>query len=133
MYRMSVPFISDGRERVFGSDTSAKFDLKYVQGCAVVAATGEVDLGASSVLHDVLTEAAETSDRIIIELTAVTLLASSGMNVMVDALNRHHHRQRGTLCLVGLSRAVREVLDIARLSTQFPIYASVREAVAELA
>ena len=130
---MSVPFISEGRERAFGSDTSAVFDLKYVQGCAVIAAAGEVDLSASSVLHEVLTEAAEYADRIIIELTAVTLIASSGMNVMVDALNQHHHRQRGTLCLVGLTRGVREVLDIADLTTQFPIYPSVREAVAELA
>jgi anti-sigma B factor antagonist len=133
MCRMSVPFVSDGRERALGSEAPAVVDLEYVQGCAVVAAAGELDLYAAPALRGVLTEAAESADRIIIDLTGVTFLDSAGMTVMVDALNLHHHRQRGTLCLVGLSRAEHQVLDITNLTSQFPIYPSLREAIAELA
>ena len=98
-----------------------------------MAAVGEIDLGAAPALHGLLTQAAEYADRIVIDLSDVTFLDSTGMTVMVDALNQHHHRQRGTLCLVGLSRPVRKVLDITGLTSQFPIYLSLREAVAELA
>jgi anti-anti-sigma factor len=133
MCRMSVPCISDRLQWLFGSDGPAVFDVECVRGCAVVVAAGEIDLAASPALHEVLTEAAQSADRIIIDLTDVTFLDSTGMTVMVDALNRHHHRQRGTLCLVGLSQSVRKVLDITHLSSQFPTYPSLRAAVAQLA
>jgi anti-sigma B factor antagonist len=133
MCRMSVPCISDRPQWLFGSHGPAVFDVECVRGCAIVVAAGEIDLAASPALHQVLTEAAQSADRIIIDLTDVTFLDSTGMTVMVDALNRHHHRQRGTLCLVGLSRAVRKVLDVTHLTSKFPIYPSRGEAVAELA
>lgn len=129
---MNVRFISDGHgEPAVGSGTPAVFDLEHVQNCVVVAAAGEIDLCASPAFHSILTEAAESADRII-DLTGVTFLDSTGLTVMVDSLNQDHHRQRGTLCLVGLCRAVRKVFDITHLTSQFAIYPSVRKAVSEL-
>jgi anti-sigma B factor antagonist len=133
MCRMSVPCISDRPQWLLGSDGPAVFDVEYVQGCAVVVSAGEIDLCAAPVLDEVLAEAGKASDRIIIDLTDVTFLDSTGMTVMLDALNRNHHRQRGTLCLVGLSRAVYKALDVTHLTSQFPIYPSLRVAVEELA
>ena len=130
---MDVQFISDDRESVFGAGAPAAFLVEYVQGCAIVAAAGEIDLCAAPALHAALTEAAESADRIVIDLTRVTFLNSTGVTVMVDALNQHHHRQRGTLCLVGPSRAVHKVMDVTHMTSQFPIYPSLREAIAELA
>jgi anti-sigma B factor antagonist len=130
---MSVPCMSDRLQWLFGSDGPAVFDVECVRGCAIVVAAGEIDLCAAPALREVLTEAAESADRIIVDLTDVTFLDSTGMTVMLDALNRHHHRQRGTLCLVGLSQAVHKVLDITHLTSKFPIYPSLRAALAELA
>jgi anti-sigma B factor antagonist len=130
---VSVSCVSDRLQWLLGSEGPAVFDVEYVQGCAVVVAAGEIDLCAAAVLDEVLAEAAEVSDRIIIDLTDVTFLDSTGMKVMLDALNRNHHRQRGTLCLVGLSRAVYRVLEVTHLTSRFPVYASLRAAVAELA
>jgi anti-anti-sigma factor len=120
-------------EDAFDSPAYASFDLDHVHGCAVVVATGEIDLCTSPGLREALSSAAESADRIIIDLTGVTMLDSTGIGVLMRALRRNHHRQDGTLCLVGPAGSVRKVLDITHVSRLFPIYRSVEEAVAELA
>jgi anti-anti-sigma factor len=133
MSRMAGPFVSEEDACALDSRAQASFGLHHVQGCAVVVAAGEIDLCTSSALHDALSEAAKTADRVIIDLTGVTFLDSTGMGAMVDALNQDHHRQRGTLCLVGPSGSVRKALEITQLTKMFPIYPAVEEAVSELA
>jgi anti-sigma B factor antagonist len=111
----------------------ARFTVDHVRGCAVVVATGEIDLGTSPRLCEALDEAGQESDRIIIDLTDVTFLDSSGMAAMVKALNRNHHRQRGTLCLVGPTGVVLRALEVTDLVSLFPIYSSCDEALGHLA
>ncbi len=127
---MAHAFLSDEGEHAFDY---ALFRTECVRGCAVVVASGEVDLCTSPALSEALEEAARTSDRIIIDLTRVTFLDSSGMAAMVGALNRNHHRQRGTFCLVGPSGLVLRALQITDLIKLFPIYDSLDDAVWQLA
>jgi len=124
------PFLSDEGEPAFDY---ASFTVERVQRCAVVKANGEIDLCTSPLLSEALDQAAEQSDRIVIDLTSVTFLDSSGMAAMVGALKRNHHRQRGTLCLVGPSGLVLRALQVTDLTRLFPIYDSLDEAVLELA
>ena len=110
----------------------ASFGLSHLDGCAVVVATGEIDLCTSPRLRDTLAGATDSADRVVVDMTAVTFLDSTGIGVLMGALRQHHHRQRGTLCLVGPSGTVRRVLEITHLTKVFPIYPSVEEAVRAL-
>jgi anti-sigma B factor antagonist len=117
----------------FDASLSDSFCLEKVQGCAVVVACGEIDLCTSASLREVLLKAGQSSDRIVIDLTGASFLDSTGMGVMVEALDQKHHRQRGTLCLVGPTGVVRKALGVTHLDEVFPIYSSVAEAASELA
>jgi anti-sigma B factor antagonist len=108
----------------------ASYRLEAVDGCAVVIAIGEIDIHTSAALREALTTAAETSDRIILDLSDVTFLDSTGIGVMVHALNLSRKRSGGSLCLVGPQAVVRRVLTVTRLNEVFPTYASVGEAAA---
>ena len=110
----------------------ASFRTERVHGCAVVVASGEIDMCTSPALGEALEQAARKSERIIVDLTRVTFLDSSGMAAMVGALNRDHHRQRGTFCLVGPSGLVLRALQVTDLTRLFPIYDSVDGAVWQL-
>lgn len=127
---MAHPFVSGEGGPTFGY---ASYALGHLRGCAVVVAEGEIDLCTSPAMREALNEAAQKSDRIIIDLTRVTFLDSSGMAAMVEALNRNHHRQRGTLCLVGASGLVLRALEVTDLTRLFPIYESREEAACQLA
>lgn len=108
------------------------FPVHDVQGCAVVAASGEIDIWSSPALLEALDAAARASDRIVIDIAAVTFLDSSGIATMVGALNLALHRPGGSLALAGPREMVRRVLQVVCLSDVFPIYASVDDAVEQL-
>jgi anti-sigma B factor antagonist len=112
---------------------AAAFVLDRVHECAVVRASGEVDICTSPALREALQNAASAADRIVVDLTAVTFLDSTGIGVLLHALKQDHHRERGTLCLVGPTGMVRKVLNITQISQVLPIYVSVEEAVHQLA
>jgi hypothetical protein len=80
----------------------ASFRLDVLEGCAVVAASGEVD---------------------------VTFLDSTDLGVMILAL-RYARDAEGSLCLVGPITKVRRVLEITRLDEVFVIHPDLEEAVA---
>jgi anti-sigma B factor antagonist len=123
---MAHPFLSGEDESPFDY---ASFAVERVHGCAVVVASGEIDLCTSPDLADSLEQAAKESERIIIDLTRVTFLDSSGMAAMVGALNRSHDRQRGSLCLVSPTGLVLRALQVTDLVKLFPIYSSLDDAV----
>lgn len=93
-------------------------------------ATGEIDFHTSPGLRQALTTAAESSDRIVLDLSRVTFLDSTGIGVMVHALNQGRARHGRSLCLVGPTGVVRRVLDLTQVSDVFPTYATVSEAAA---
>jgi anti-sigma B factor antagonist len=126
---MAHPFGEDG-EPAFDY---ASFSMERAHGCAVVVAAGEIDMCTSPALAEALEQAGHESERIIVDLTRVTFLDSSGMAAMVGALNGDHHRRRGALCLVGPSGLVLRALQVTDLTKLFPIYESVDDAVWQLA
>ena len=107
----------------------ASFPLDHVQGCTVVVASGEIDLCTSPALRQSLAEAGRSSERIIVDLSRVTFLDSTGIGVLVNAVREQRRRGLGTLCMVGPTGSVRRVLDITQFTNLVPTYASVAEAV----
>jgi anti-sigma B factor antagonist len=101
-----------------------------VHGCSVVIATGEIDLHTSPGLRQALATAAGSSDRVILDLSRATFLDSTGIGVMVHALNQGRALHGRSLCLVGPRGVVRRVLDLTQCSDVFPTYATVSEAAA---
>jgi stage II sporulation protein AA (anti-sigma F factor antagonist) len=96
---------------------------------AVVVATGEVDLFTAPGLRAALLNAARASARVVVDLTGVTFLDSSGLAVLISALQSAGERgQEASPHLAGPTPPVRRVLDITRLSEMLPIHETVAEA-----
>ena len=107
--------------------------LGDVDGCAVLVAAGEIDLWTSPGLREALADALHRSDRVIVDLARVRFLDSTGMTVMVEAMNQTHHRDKGALCLVGPAGVVARALEVTGLTRMFPIHSSLEEAARALA
>jgi anti-sigma B factor antagonist len=108
------------------------YRVAQMRGCAVVTAGGEIDVHTSPGLTDALRAGDASSDRVILDLSAVTFLDSTGLSAMVTALNRARERG-GSMSLVGPAGVVRRVLAITELDRVFVIYDAVGDAVEAVA
>jgi anti-sigma B factor antagonist len=99
-------------------------------GWGVLAVEGEVDLYTSPQLRDAVNGMIEEGqDRIVLDLTNVGFMDSSGLGVLVTGLKRVRERD-GALSLVCPEGSVHKVLAITGLDKVFPIHQSVAEATA---
>ena len=87
-----------------------------------VTLEGEIDVATSSELRTALAgllDAGATS--IIVDLTEVTFIDSSGLGVFVSTFKQLRSRDGGMLRLVGPTGNVRKVLEITGLDAVFAI------------
>ncbi|HYC04501.1 MAG TPA: STAS domain-containing protein [Azospirillaceae bacterium] len=70
------------------------------------------------------------ADRIVLDLTAVSFVDSSGLGAIVSALKQLG--SRGDLVLAGLQPPVRKLLQLTRLDRVFKTYDTAEDAVAAL-
>ena len=95
----------------------------------VVSFEGDVDLQSSPVARDVLLDAVERSGRVVVDLSAVGYIDSSGIAALVEALQRSRQRQGGaSLALAAVSDPVLRVLRLARLDRVFTIHPTLADA-----
>lgn len=81
---------------------------------------GEVATTTADPLRTALSKAAEHQGRVVVDLSAVEQIDSTGLGLLVRA--RQEARQRGAeLCLHAPSRFVLTVLHTMRLDTAFPV------------
>jgi anti-anti-sigma factor len=114
----------------FDAVPDISYPVREVDGCSVVAAGGELDLWTCPALRKAVHVAAASSRRLVIDLTTVTFLDSSGIAVLLDAhLQRGH---RAPVVLVGAVGMVRRVLEVSGVSGAFDFCASLDEATAAL-
>ncbi len=94
----------------------------------ILRPTGEIDLSCASMLRKRLGEVQETKPlRLIIDLSAVPYMDSSGVATLVEAM-QIARRNGSKLVLSGLQVKVRSIFEIARLDMIFTIVDSVEEA-----
>ena len=98
------------------------------QAC-IIDIEGEVDLYSSPTMRQYILDAMKQHrpQILIVELSRVTYMDSSGIATLVEGLqlaNEYHSRFK----LVGLSRIVLEVFQLARLERVFSMYATEEEA-----
>lgn len=95
----------------------------------VVAFTGDVDLETSPSAREVLLGLVDRGQPLLVDLSAVDYIDSSGVASLVEALQET--RKAGTaMGLVSVSETALRVLKLARLDTVFPLYGSVDEGLA---
>jgi anti-sigma B factor antagonist len=99
-------------------------------GCTVVAAVGEIDLATAPTFRKALVDAVTAeSPQLVIDLTAVTFMDSTGLAALVSARRRADERG-GSVQLVGAANGVRRILDLTGLDRLFVIHDSVDAACA---
>ena len=106
----------------------ATFRVEQRSQGAVVFASGEIDIYTAPGLREAMLSALRRSARVVVDMTAVTFLDSSGLAVLIDALKSGDRGREVSPRLVGPTPLVRRVLDITRLSEMLPIHATVAEA-----
>lgn len=88
----------------------------------VVEVGGEIDLHSAPQLRAELIKAGEgTAPRVIVDLTGVTFIDSTGIGVLVGALKRVREAQ-GTLVFCGAQSRVRRVFEITGLMRALPLF-----------
>jgi anti-sigma B factor antagonist len=88
----------------------------------LVTVTGRVDSSNASQLGEKLSEQIESgSINLVVDLSSVEYMSSAGLRELVAALKRVK-KEGGDLRLASPSDRVREVLDLAGLSSIFEIF-----------
>jgi anti-sigma B factor antagonist len=103
---------------------------RQVQGRSIVDVTGEVDVHTAPELDvAVSTLISEGNSRIIVDLSGVDFLDSTGLGVLVKALKRVRETD-GSLDVVASADRITKVFRITGLDAVIGIHASVDDALA---
>jgi anti-sigma B factor antagonist len=102
---------------------SAIVKTRQIDGVAVVDVSGRITLGeGSSSVRDSLRELIGKGEKkILLNLSEVSYIDSSGIGELVSAYTTISN-QGGTLKLVGLTKRVKDLLQITKLYTVFDVH-----------
>lgn len=104
--------------------------IEHTTDGMILRPTGEIDLSCAAMLRQRLGKIQESKPlRLIIDLSAVPYMDSSGVATLVEAM-QIARRNGSKLVLCALQGKVRSIFEIARLDMVFTIVASVEEAAA---
>ena len=109
-----------------------RLDKAERDGFAVLEVAGEVDVATAPRLRQQLVETASSGrDTLIVDLSDVEFLDSTGLGVLVSGLKRFR-TLGGDLVVVGTRPRILKVFEITGLTTVFGMYDTVDDAVAAL-
>ncbi|MGA8259305.1 MAG: STAS domain-containing protein [Arenicellales bacterium] len=100
-------------------------------GATVVRLTGDVDLQHSPEARKVLLAAAKGGRPVVVDLSGVSYIDSSGIASLVEGL-QEARKSGGSLALAAVSEGAMRVLHLARLDKVFVIADDVSAAIAKL-
>ena len=97
----------------------------------VLKCAGRLTLGESAVaFRSAVRDALVAGERLLVlDMTDLNYIDSSGIGELVSAYTATRNAG-GQLLLAGLTKRVRDLLEITKLYTVFPVFATVEEAVA---
>jgi anti-anti-sigma factor len=104
----------------------ASYRVEHEQGCAIVVASGDIDLHGAPGFRQALDRAARSSGRIVVDLTDVHFMDSTGLGVVLRARGRG---RLPSISLVHPPHMLRKVLDLTSLSELLPVYTSRQDAI----
>ena len=94
---------------------------------AIVTASGEIDLSNAPALQSHLSDAIGHRSKVVVDLSAVTFIDSTGLGVLIGALSRSDDAG-GTLRIVVDDARVLKVFEITGLTETFSIHPTLAEA-----
>ncbi len=90
------------------------------QGTTIVDVVGHIDLSSSPALRRTLLDSLKGAQQLAINLSAVKYIDSSGIASLLEVLKEARQTNKRFI-LLGLTAAVREVLQLTRLTGVFEI------------
>lgn len=94
----------------------------------VVALRGDVDMSCSADARKTILACLEEARPLLVDLSAVSYMDSSGVASLVEGLQLAKKRKLG-FALVGTSQPVMNVLKLARLDRVFTLHEKIEDAV----
>jgi len=96
----------------------------------VLPLEGEIDLHVSpEVAESLRSMVAKKPKQVVVDLTKVTYLDSSGLAVLIEGMQKVQE-YGGQFAVVGMQESVKHIFDIARLDQVFQIFPDVDTALA---
>jgi len=108
-----------------------EIEINTLSSLRVFRLSGDVDLQVAPQVRKSLLDGLKQNTPLLIDLSAVTYMDSSGVACLVEAY-QVAKQQQGDFGLVAVAAPVMSVLRLARLDRVFPIYASVEERLARV-
>ena len=105
----------------------AGFRVDAAHDCAVVAAHGEIDLESAVGFDQAVHIAFRSSPHVIIDLSQVIFIDSSGLGVLFSA-RRDAMALKGSVSLVQPPSAVHKILIGTQLQQSFRVFSTLEEA-----
>lgn len=110
--------------------TRIETSLRHLDGVPVLDVVGEIDIYTTPQFKEAVSAAIdENKPAIIINMTQVTYMDSSGFGTLLSATKRLRPLD-GALYLTGCNDSIQRMLQITRLNTIFGVYATEDEALA---
>lgn len=102
---------------------SIQIDVQKQDEIAVINVTGDIDLYSSPQVRQTILDALQrkTEKRVVVNLTGVKYIDSSGVASLVEGLQLARKSQV-QFALCGLNKAPRQVLELTRLINVFEIF-----------
>ena len=105
-----------------------KHEVIEKHGVSIVVLKGDVDLESSPAAREILLKTINGADRVLVDLSAVNYIDSSGVASLVEALQASKKDQT-QFALAAVSEPTRRVLELARLDKVFTMHDTVDEAI----
>ncbi|MDT7676149.1 MAG: anti-sigma factor antagonist [Pseudonocardiales bacterium] len=129
----SADTITDVTEEAEGSPSPEDLltvHTRTVGAAVVIAAVGEIDMMTAPLLERAI--AAESPQRdIVLDLTAVSFIGSTGLGLLLEANRRCHESNRALPLVVGSQRAVIRTITASGLAPVLSMRKSVSDALAQ--
>lgn len=107
-------------------------DVQKVDGCPVLMVEGEIDIYTAPMFKQaVVGLVSEGNTNVVIDLSGVTFMDSSGFGTLLGA-TRRLRPAGGGLHLAGANTTIQRMLRLTRLDTIMELYDSAEEAVRAL-
>jgi anti-sigma B factor antagonist len=98
--------------------------METVGSATVLSPKGDVDMARSPLMRKAIAEALRSgSSKVVLDFSGVPYMDSSGLATLVEAL-QNSRKSQIALSLCALTPRVRSILEIARLTSVFPIHDS---------
>lgn len=115
--------------RVMGAALQVR--MEHSEGTPVVLVAGEIDMSTAPDLRGRLEEIPPGAASVVVDLSEVTFLDSTGLSVLIGTWKRlSNGDHEADLRLVVDGATIRRVLDVTGLSGVFSVFPSLEEALA---